>query len=32
MAEEKPDQAEQIKFKRDEFSKYFPARYTDQQI
>ena len=32
MAEEKPNQAEQIKFKRDEFSKYFPARYTDQQI
>ncbi len=32
MAEEKPNQAEQIKFKRDEFSQYFPARYTDQQI
>lgn len=32
MAEEKPNQAEQIKFKRDEFSKYFPARYTDQQM
>ena len=32
MVEEKPNQAEQIKFKRDEFSKYFPARYTDQQI
>lgn len=32
MAEDKPNQAEQIKFKRDEFSKYFPARYTDQQI
>lgn len=32
MAEEKPNQVEQIKFKRDEFSKYFPARYTDQQI
>lgn len=32
MAEEKNNQAEQIKFKRDEFSKYFPARYTDQQI
>ena len=32
MAEEKPNRAEQIKFKRDEFSKYFPARYTNQQI
>ncbi len=32
MAEEKPNQAEQIKFKRDELSKYFPARYTDQQM
>lgn len=32
MAEEKPNQVEQIKFKRDEFSKYFPARYTDQQM
>ena len=32
MAEEKPNQVEQIKFKRDEFSKFFPARYTDQQM
>lgn len=32
MAEEKPNQAEQIKFKRDELSKYFSARYTDEQI
>ena len=32
MAEEKPNQAEQIKLKKDELRKFFPARYTDEQI
>lgn len=32
MSEEKPNQAEQIRFKRDDFKKYFPPRYTDEQI
>lgn len=32
MSEEKPNQAEQIRFKRDDFKEYFPARYTDEQI
>ena len=32
MSEEKPNQKEQIKFKREEFKKYFPSNYTDEQI
>ena len=32
LAEEKPNQREQIKLRRDEFRKYFPSNYTDQQI
>ena len=32
MAEEKPNQREQIRLRRDEFSKYFPANYSDHQI
>lgn len=32
MSEEKPNQAEQIRFKRDDFKEYFPLRYTDEQI
>lgn len=32
MSEEKPNQKEQIKFKRDEFNKYFPTNYTDEQM
>ena len=32
MSEEKPNQAEQIRFKRDDFKEYFPPRYTDEQI
>lgn len=32
MSEEKPNQAEQIRFKRDDFKGYFPPRYTDEQI
>lgn len=32
MAEEKPNQREQIRLRRDEFRKYFPASYTDEQI
>lgn len=32
MAEEKPNQREQIRLRRDEFSKYFPADYGDKQI
>lgn len=32
MAEEKPNQQEQIKLKRDEISKFFPSSYTDEQI
>ena len=32
MAEEKPNQREQIRLHRDEFSKYFPADYGDKQI
>lgn len=31
-SEEKPNQAEQIRFKRDDFKEYFPPRYTDEQI
>ncbi len=32
MAEEKPNQQEQYKFKREDIRKYFPKSYTDQQI
>ena len=32
MAEEKPNQREQIRLRREDFRKYFPASYTDQQI
>ena len=32
MAEEKPNQREQIRLHRDEFSKYFPSGYSDRQI
>ncbi len=32
MSEEKPNQKEQIKFKREDFKKYFPSNYTDEQI
>ncbi len=32
MAEEKPNQREQIRLRRDEFSKYFPLGYSDRQI
>ena len=32
MSEEKPNQKEQIKFKREEFKRYFPPNYTDEQI
>lgn len=32
MSEEKPNQQEQIKFKREDLKKFFPAGYTDEQI
>lgn len=32
MSEEKPNQKEQIKFKRDDFKRYFPTNYTDEQM
>lgn len=32
MSEEKPNQQEQIKLKREDLKKYFPAGYTDEQI
>ncbi len=32
MAEEKPNQREQIRLRRDDFSKYFPSHYSDRQI
>ena len=32
MLEEKPNQQEQIKFKREDLKKYFPAGYTDEQM
>lgn len=32
MSEEKPNQQEQIKFKRENLKKYFPAGYTDEQM
>ena len=32
MSEDKPNQREQIKLRRDDFSMYFPSSYTDDQI
>lgn len=32
LAEQKPNQQEQFKFKREEIRKYFPKSYTDQQV
>lgn len=32
LSEEKPNQQEQIKFKREDLKKYFPAGYTDEQM
>lgn len=32
MSEEKPNQQEQIRFKKDELKKYFPPSYTDAQM
>ena len=32
LSEEKPNQREQIKLPRDEFRKYFPQNYSDEQI
>jgi hypothetical protein len=32
MAEDKPNQGEQIRLRRDDLSKYFPSSYTDDQI
>ena len=32
MSEEKPNQQEQIKFKREDLKKYLPAGYTDEQM
>lgn len=32
MSEQKPNQQEQIKFKREDLKKYFPAGYTDEQM
>ena len=32
MSEEKPNQQEQIKLKREDLKKYFPAGYTDEQM
>lgn len=32
MSEEKPNQKEQIRLQRDEFSKYFPSGYSPKQI
>lgn len=32
LAEQKPNQQEQYKFKRDEIRKYFPKSYTDKQV
>ena len=32
MREEKPNQAEQIRFRREEFRQYFPPQYTGEQI
>lgn len=32
MVEQKPNQQEQIKFRRDEFQKYFPPQYSNEQM
>lgn len=32
LAEQKPNQQEQYKFKREEIRKYFPKNYTDKQV
>lgn len=32
LAEEKPNQQEQIKFRREDLKKYFPVGYTDEQM
>jgi len=32
MSEGKPNQKEQIKFKREDFKKYFPPNYSDEQM
>lgn len=32
LAEEKPDQQEQIKLRREDLKKYFPVDYTDEQM
>lgn len=32
LAEEKPNQQEQIRFKRDDFKQYFPPKYTGEQM
>lgn len=32
LAEQKPNQQEQYKFKREDLKKYFPAGYTDEQM
>lgn len=32
MAEQKPNQQEQIKFKREEFQQYFPPKYSNEQM
>lgn len=32
LAEQKPNQQEQIKFKREEFQQYFPPKYSNEQM
>lgn len=32
LAEAKPNQQEQLKFKREELRKYFPSGYTEEQM
>lgn len=32
LAEEKPNRQERIRFKREDFKRYFPAHYTDEQM
>ena len=32
LAEVKPNQQEQLKFKREELRKYFPSGYTEEQM
>ncbi len=32
MSEEKPNQAEQLRFRREDFKEFFPPQYTDEQI